>query len=71
MERQYVESTLITSMGYDSTSAILEVEFKSNGAIWQYYDVSENVYLECLSSGSVGKYFLRNINGQYAENKVG
>lgn len=39
MERQYVESSMITSIGYDPDGAILEIEFKSNGNTWQYYDV--------------------------------
>lgn len=71
MERQYVESSMILSIGYDSNTSTLEVEFKSNGAIWQYYDVSENIYYEFIGSGSVGKYFLQNIRGQYSESQVG
>ncbi len=70
MERQYVVSTLATSVGYDSTTSTLEIEFKSTGAIWQYYDVPENIYHEMMS-GSIGKYFHANIKGQYAESQVG
>jgi KTSC domain len=70
MVRQYVESTLAASVGYDPNSSILEIEFKSNGAVWQYYDVPEIVYNE-LISGSIGKYFHSNIKGQYTESQVG
>jgi hypothetical protein len=70
MERENVDSSLATSVGYDPTSSTLEIEFKSNGAIWQYYDVPENIYYEMIS-GSIGKYFLANIKGQYAESQVG
>jgi hypothetical protein len=70
MERQYVDSTLATSIGYDSSSSVLEIEFKSNGAIWQYYDVPEYVYHEMMG-GSVGKYFHKNIKRQYSESQVG
>jgi hypothetical protein len=70
MERQYVDSTLAKSVGYDSTTSTLEIEFKSNGAIWQYYDVPENVYHDMMS-GSIGKYFHSNIKGQYSESQVG
>jgi len=71
MDRQYVDSSMITSVGYDSNSGTLEVEFKNGGAIWQYYDVQESTYNEFISSGSLGKYFLANIKGQYTENRVG
>ena len=37
MERDYVESTMIRSYGFDSSTSTLEVEF-NNGAIWQYFD---------------------------------
>jgi hypothetical protein len=71
MERQYVESSMIASIGYDSDIATLEVEFKNGGAIWQYFDVQENIYYELISASSVGKYFINNIKGQYLENRVG
>jgi hypothetical protein len=70
MDREYVESSMITSFGFDSTSSTLEVEFKK-GAVWQYYDVSESVYYEMKSASSCGKFFLANIKGQYAEFQVG
>ena len=43
MERQYVDSTMISSIGYDSTTGTLEIEFKSNCQVWQYYDVPEYI----------------------------
>ena len=70
MERQYVDSTLATSIGYDSSTSTLEIEFKSGGSVWQYYDVPESTYNEMMS-GSVGKYFHSNIKGQYTEAQVG
>ena len=70
MERQNVDSSMATSVGYDPSTSILEIEFKSNGEIWQYYDVPENVYQEMMND-SIGKYFLSYIRGQYAESRVG
>jgi hypothetical protein len=69
MERQNVNSSMATSVGYDSTTSTLEIEFKA-GEIWQYFDVPENVYNEMMS-GSIGKYFLANIKNQYRESRVG
>ena len=70
MEREYVESTMIRSYGFDSSISILEVEFNS-GAVWQYYDVSESLYYEMKSSSSCGKFFNANIKGQYSESQIG
>lgn len=62
---------MIASIGYDSDTSTLEIEFKSNSAIWQYYDFQESTYHEFVGSGSLGKFFLTHIKGQYSENKVG
>ncbi len=70
MDRQSVESSAITGVGYDPSTSILEIEFKSGGAVWEYYDVPESVYYE-LMNGSVGKYFHANIKDQYSGNQIG
>jgi hypothetical protein len=70
MEREYVESAMIRSYGFDSSSSTLEIEFNS-GAIWQYFDVSESTFYEMKSAGSCGKFFHANIKGQYADSQVG
>jgi hypothetical protein len=69
MEREYVESSMITSIGYDPTTSTLEIEFKS-GAIWQYYDFPENLFYE-LKTGSLGKNWHTYVKGQYTESRVG
>lgn len=68
MEREYVESSMIRSFGFEIS--ILEVEFNS-GSIWQYYDVPESVYYEMKAASSCGKFFNANIKGQYSESQVG
>jgi hypothetical protein len=70
MEREYVESSMITSFGFESIISTLEVEFKSGG-IWQYFDVPESVYYEMKYASSCGKFFHANIKGKYAESQVG
>jgi hypothetical protein len=70
MEREYVQSSMIKSFGFDSSSSTLEVEFNS-GAVWQYFDVSESTYYEMKSAESCGKFFNANIRDQYAESQVG
>lgn len=71
MDRQYVDSSMITSIGYDSDTCTLEVEFKSNGAIWQYPDFPEYLWYEFEASDSKGKFFHQNIIGKFNEFRVG
>ncbi len=70
MDRQIVDSTMANSIGYDAATSVLEVEFKKNGEVWQYYDVPEGVYYEMMS-GSIGRYFQLNIKNQYTGSRVG
>lgn len=55
MEREMVASSTILSVGYDSASETLEIEFKSGG-IYQYYNVQESVYQSFMASDSKGKF---------------
>lgn len=72
LEREYIDSTSLASVGFDNEQSILEVEFKSNGAIWHYLDVPESVYYELMSAGSRGSYFHHNVrNGGYAAIRIG
>ena len=55
MERQYVSSSHIVSIGYDPTSMVLEVEFNT-GAIYQYYDIQQSIYDGLMAADSHGTY---------------
>ena len=55
MDRTYVSSSNIASIGYDPMQMILEVEFL-NGSIYQYYDVPEALYEGIMSAEAHGKY---------------
>ncbi len=70
MERQFIESTMMTSIGYDPQSSTLEIEFNS-GEVWQYFDFLESSWYEFESSESKGKFFHREIKNQYSESRVG
>jgi len=62
MERVPVSSSNLHSVGYDSTSQILEIEFNS-GSIYQYFNVPSDIYHGLMNAGSHGQYF-----GQYIRN---
>ena len=55
MERQYVSSSNIGSIGYDPENMILEIEFL-NGSVYQYYDVPQSIYEGLMAADSHGKY---------------
>lgn len=64
MNRDPVQSTNISSVGYDDASQTLEVEFNSGG-VYQYFDVPVVEYAELMRSESVGTYFAANIRTSY------
>jgi hypothetical protein len=70
MDRKCIESSMILSIGYDASTATLEIEFNS-GAVWQYFDFPESVWYEFEASDSQGKFFHREIKNQYVESQVG
>lgn len=69
MNRQPVTSSNLRSVGYDSTSQILEIEFHSGG-IYQYFDVPSTVHGSLLSAGSKGSYFQAFIKDRYRYRKI-
>ena len=69
MDRIPVASSNISSVGYDPTSSILEVEFNS-GSIYQYLNVPQTEYEGLMNAGSKGRYLNRNIKGCYEDIKV-
>ena len=71
MERTPVQSSNLASVGYDSDSMVLEIEF-IKGGIYQYFNVASDIYDSFMSAGSKGTYFDQNIKkAGYPYNKVG
>lgn len=65
IQRTPVTSSAIRSVGYDSSTRILEIEF-TGGSVYRYYEVPSDVYRGLMSAESHGKYFNRYIkNGGY------
>jgi len=60
MKRNFIKSSNLHTVGYDSVSNVLEVEFKT-GSIYQYFDVSELIYEQLIHASSAGRYFIRYI----------
>ena len=56
MTRTPVSSSNLASVGYDSSSRTLEVEFL-NGTIYQYANVPTDRHVGLLKASSKGDYF--------------
>ncbi|HEY1024395.1 MAG TPA: KTSC domain-containing protein [Sphingobacteriaceae bacterium] len=70
MKKYPVESSVMTSAGYDAETRILEVQFKNGGAVRQYYDVSQALFDDFMAAESAGDFFNLHINGKYPEKRV-
>jgi hypothetical protein len=69
MERISVNSSNVSSVGYDADSQTLEIEF-NNGGVYQYSGVPESVYEGMMGADSKGKYFHANIKNTYPYSKL-
>lgn len=69
MERNQVSSSDIRSIGYDSPTTTLEIEFISGG-VYRYSNVPENVFNALMSAGSHGQYFHSYIKDNYSCERV-
>jgi hypothetical protein len=70
MKRHYVKSSVLQSAGYDPARKILELEFRDNGGVWQYFKLPASVYNKFIHAESLGNYFVTKIKGKYPEEKV-
>ena len=70
MERYSVASSNVASLGYDSSTETLEVEFL-NGSIYQYFNVPQNIYDQLMQQGSKGRFLHTYIKNFYPFSRVG
>lgn len=69
MYRIPVSSSNIRSIGYDSQSAVLEVEF-SCGDVYQYFNVPEHLYQGLMNASSKGQFLNDYIKYNYRYQKI-
>ena len=69
-EMQYVDSSNIEAIGYDSDNQQLHVRFLKSGETYVYYGVDEWVFQEFLQADSKGKYLNINIRDNYRYSKM-
>lgn len=69
-KRVAVESSNLAEVGYNPDGRILEVKFVK-GALYRYFAVPAEVYLQLLVAESKGNYFYKNVqSGGFAFEKV-
>ena len=69
MKRIAVASSTLNSVGYDSQTMTLELEFTS-GDVYQYFDVPVDVHLKLRQSESLGRFFNEQIKESYRFTKL-
>ena len=70
MQRYSVASSNLASVGYDTVTQTLEIEFLS-GSVYQYYNVPENLYDQLMRAGSKGRFFHQYIRNAYPYSRIG
>jgi hypothetical protein len=69
MDRVFITSSNLRSLGYDAESSTLEVEFNS-GAVYQFQGVPQAEWESLLNAGSKGRYFNANIKNRFPCSKL-
>jgi hypothetical protein len=68
IERVPVDSSNIRSIGHDSKTNTLAVEFKS-GAVYHYADVGKKIHDELMGAKSIGSHFIKNVRDVFKHTK--
>ena len=69
MQRQWIDSSVLASVGYDRGALTLEVEFKS-GEVYRYANVPFSVVEQLMLASSHGRYFSKQIRNRFRARKV-
>ena len=69
MNRDFVSSSNLRSVGYNISDSILEIEFLS-GSVYQYFNVPQQKYESLMTAGSKGSYFAAHIKRIYRYRQI-
>lgn len=70
MRRISVSSSNLVSVGYDDSSQTLEIEFQ-DGAVYQYFNVPQNIYDALMAAPSKGQFLAYQIRDRFPYSRVG
>lgn len=68
MNMQYVNSSNLVSVGYDSTSQTLRIQF--HNATYDYFNVPFQIYQGLMNASSKGGYHAAYIKNSYRYRRV-
>lgn len=60
-----VSSSMLSEVGYDPATQILQCRFNAGGKLYRYAGVDQATYTAMRASDSVGKFFLANIKPNF------
>ena len=69
MTCQYVNSSNLSQVCYDTSTLTLEVSFRSGG-VYHYSNVPQHVYIGLMSASSHGSYFAQYVKNRYPTTKL-
>ena len=69
MNRRYVPSSNLLSVGYQPYTGVLEVAFH-NGHIYQYFDVPPQLYSALMHAESHGRFFNFYVRNYYSFRRI-
>jgi hypothetical protein len=55
MTRKSVQSSAVSSIGYNRKAGVLEIEF-NNGSVYQYFGMPKNIFRNLIHANSIGAY---------------
>lgn len=70
MVREPVESSSISSVGFDPESQVLEVEFRRGGRVFRFFDVPEFMFKGLMLARSKGQFVATRIADRYRSEQV-
>lgn len=70
MRRRPVQSTVVRSVGHDSATNVLEVEWV-DGSVYRYFAVPATVYADLINASSIGAFINSRIKPKYRDQYVG
>ena len=69
LDRKPVQSSDLSSVGYDERRQMLEIEFRSGG-IYRYLEVPKETFSGLMESDSKGRYFATHIRDRFRHERI-
>jgi hypothetical protein len=69
MRREPVQSSVVSAVGYDPDTNVLEIEFVE-GYSYRYFAVPASMHAAFLAAGSLGTFFAQRIRHIYAHERI-